>query len=78
MNLVKRSGAYRVKNKSGKADKTQETKKATDGKQKNKRNACSNCGLIHTKGQCLAYGKQCYKRKKMNYYKYECVVRAKA
>ena len=31
VNLVKRGGAYRIKNKSGKADKTQETKKATKG-----------------------------------------------
>ena len=69
VNLVKRGGAYRVKNKS---DKTQETKKATEGKQENKRNACGNCGLIHTKGQCLAYGKQCNKCKKMNHYARMC------
>ena len=72
VNLVKRGGAYRVKNKSGKADKTQETKKATEGKQENKRNACGNCGLIHTKGQCLAYGKQSNKCKKINHYARMC------
>ena len=72
VNLVKCGGAYRVKNKTGKADKTQEAKKDTEGKQENKRNACGNYGLIHTKGQCLAYGKQCNKCKKMYHYARMC------
>ena len=33
---------------------------------------CGNCGLIHSKGQCLARGKQCTKCKKMNHYARMC------
>ena len=71
VNQVKRGGVNRVQNKS-KSDKTQEVKKATEGKHEHKRNACGNCGLIHPKGQCLAYGKQCNKCKKMNHYARMC------
>ena len=68
VNLVKRNGAYPTKNKRGKCDKTKETKKTIEGKLEHKRNGCGNCVSIHMKGQCLAYGKQCNKSKKMNHY----------
>ena len=71
VNQVKRGGVNRVQNKS-KSDKTQEVKKATEGKHEHKRNACGNCGLIHPKGQCLSYGKQCNKCQKMNHYARMC------
>ena len=57
-----------TKSKGSKFEKGQETKKTTEGKNEYKRNACYNCGLIHSKGQCLAHGKQCNKCKKMNHY----------
>ena len=55
-------------NKIGKCNKTQETKKAIERKQERKQNVCGNCGSIHSKGQCVPYGKQCNKCKKRNHY----------
>ena len=46
VNQVKRGDVNQTKNKGGKFDKRQETKKTTEGKNEYKRNACSNCGLI--------------------------------
>ncbi|CAB3989789.1 Hypothetical predicted protein, partial [Paramuricea clavata] len=71
VNQIKRRGVNRVQNKS-KSDKTQEVKKATEGKHEHTRNACGKRGLIHPKGQCVAGGKQCNKCKKMNHYARMC------
>ena len=61
-----------MENKGGKFDKRQETKKTTEGKNRYKRNSCGNCGLIHSKRQCLAHSEQCNKCKKTNHYARMC------
>ena len=66
VNLVKRGARIELRTKAAMLTKRKKTKKATEGKQENKQNACGNCGLIHIKGQCLAYGKQCNTCKNIN------------
>lgn len=71
VNQVKRGPSNRVQNE-GKEGKAQETKKSTQRKEELKHDTCRNCGSIHPKGQCSAYGKQCHKCRKMNHYAKMC------